>query len=177
MNTPIIRDATAGLVAGTWQLDPARSSAEFHVRNLWGMMTVKGRFDRFQGTLDLSERPAVALVVDADSVNTGNARRDTHLRSGDFLDAATHPQVHYEDDAADLDGDNLTFRGLLYAAGKHVPLDVAATVSPDGDEFAIEATAQVDQRELGMTFSPLGMVRAPSRLLIRGWLVRADDAR
>jgi hypothetical protein len=44
------------------------------------------------------------------------------------------------------------------------------------DEFEIEAKAVVDQRELGMTWSPLGMVRAPAKLLVRGRLVRSGPA-
>ena len=43
-------------------------------------------------------------------------------------------------------GDNLKVRGLLYAAGKHVALDVDASVTPVGEELQIEATALVDQR-------------------------------
>jgi hypothetical protein len=50
-------------------------------------------------------------------------------------------------------------------------------VTAVGDELEIEATAKVDQRELGMTWSPLGVIRAPSRLIVRGRLVRAEDVR
>ena len=168
---------TAGLATGTWRLDPARSSAEFRVPMLFGLMTVRGRFDRYEGTLDLSARPSVALIVDADSLTTDNARRDKHLRSADFFDVANHARVRFEADAADLAGENLKVRGLLYAAGKHVALDVEASVTPVGDGLQIEATAFVDQRRLGMTWSPLGVVRAPSKLTVRGRLIRTEDAR
>ena len=170
-----IPTSATGLATGTWRLDPSRSSAEFHVRTFPGP-TVKGRFDRYQGTLNVSERPAVTLVIEADSLNTENKRRDKHLRSGDFFDVANHPRVRFDADVADLDGETLKVRGLLYAVGNHVPLDVDAAVTAVGDEFEIEATALVDQRELGMTWSPLGIVRAPSRLIVRGRLVRAEDA-
>jgi polyisoprenoid-binding protein YceI len=163
---------SASLATGTWRLDPSRSSIEFHVPALWRLQTVKGRFDRYEGTLDLSRRPAVELVVEADSLNTGNARRDKHLSSDDFFGVADHPRLRFEADAADLDGDTLSVRGLLYAAGRHVPLDVDVTVTAVGDEFEIEAAARVDQRELGMTWSPLGLIRAPTKLIVRGRLVR-----
>jgi polyisoprenoid-binding protein YceI len=162
---------------GTWQLDPSRSSVEFEVPNLWALASVKGRFDRYEGTLNASGRPAVALTIEADSLNTKNKRRDKHLRSEDFFDVAKHPRVRFEADAADLAGDNLTVRGLLYAAGKHVALDVDASVTPVGEELQIDATALVDQRRLGMTWSPLGVVRAPSKLTVRGRLTRTQDAR
>jgi hypothetical protein len=50
-------------------------------------------------------------------------------------------------------------------------------VTAVGEEFEIEATALVDQRRLGMTWSPLGLVRASSKLIVRGRLVRTEDAR
>jgi hypothetical protein len=85
--------------------------------------------------------------------------------------------VRFEADAAELDGDQRRLRGELYAAGKHVPLEVEATVSAVGEELEIEASAVVDHRALGMRFSPLGVVGDHTRLLVRGRLMRADDRR
>jgi polyisoprenoid-binding protein YceI len=167
----------ADLATGWWRLDPARSSAEFEVPSLYGLATVSGRFRRYVGTLNLSEPPAVALVIEADSLDTGNRRRDDHLRSAAFFDAADYPWVRFEADAAELDGDQMRLRGELYAAGKHVPLEVEATVSAVGEELEIEASAVVDHRALGMRFSPLGVVGDHTRLLVRGQLMRADDRR
>ena len=177
MSTDAVPVATpiSGIETGTWRLDPARSSVEFHVRHFYGLMTVKGRFDRYQGTLDLSAHPAVELVIEADSLDTKQKQRDKHLRSDDFFDVANHPQVRFEADAATLDGDQLKAHGLLYAAGKHIPLDVDATVTPVGDEFEIEASALADHRELGMLWSPMGIMRSPSKLIVRGRLVRAEN--
>ena len=166
---------TADLATGWWRLDPARSSAEFEVPSFYGLATVNGRFGRYAGTLNMSDPPAVALVIEADSLDTGNRRRDEHLRSAAFFDAADYPWIRFEADAAEVDGDEMQLRGELYAAGKHVPLEVEATVTAAGDEFEIEATAVVDHRRLGMSFSPLGMVGDHTRLLVRGRLVRAED--
>jgi polyisoprenoid-binding protein YceI len=166
-----------GVEQTRWRLDPARSSIEFHVRHFYGLITVKGRFPRYQGSLDLSARPAVELVIDAESVDTKVKQRDKHLRADDFFDVVIHPQVRFEADAATLDGNTLKTHGLLYAAGKHIPLDVDATVTPVDGEFEIEAVALADQRELGMTWSPLGVTRAPSKLIVRGRLVREEDDR
>jgi polyisoprenoid-binding protein YceI len=163
-----------GLAAGAWRLDPARSSVEFHVRHLYGLITVTGRFDRYQGSLDLSARPAVELVIDADSLDTRVQKRDKHLRSDDFFDVVNHPQVRFAADTATLDGNTLKARGRLHAAGKHVPLHVDATVTAVGDGFELEATALADQRQLGM-LSPLGIMRAPCKLIVRARLVRAED--
>jgi polyisoprenoid-binding protein YceI len=177
MNSPTTPGATAGLATGSWRLDPSRSSAEFRVRHFYGLMTVKGRFDRYEGNLEVSGRPAVALVIEAESLDTKNKRRDKHLRSKDFFDVANHPLVRFEAEIADLDGETLKVRGLLHAAGKHVPLDIDAAVTAVGEELEIEATALVDHRQLGMTWSPMGILRAPSGLTVRGRQVRTEDAR
>jgi polyisoprenoid-binding protein YceI len=177
MSTHTTPSVARGFATGTWRLDPSRSSVSFHVRNFYGLTSVTGHFERYQGILDLSDRPTLALVIDAESLATNNKRRDKHLRSADFFDVANYPWVRFEADGAELDGDQLQVRGVLYAAGKHAPLDVDATVTAVGDGFEIDATALVDQRELGMTWSPLGLVRAPSRLIVRGRLVRSEDAR
>jgi polyisoprenoid-binding protein YceI len=172
-NVTPLRDVD--LATGAWRLDPARSSVEFQVPHFYGLMTVKGHFDRYEGTLDLSARPAVKLVIEADSLDTKQGKRDKHLRSADFFDVADHPQVRFEADAATLDGETLKVHGILHAAGKRIPLDVDATVTPNGEELEIEASGLADHRQLGMVWSPLGITRAPSKLIVRGRLVRADD--
>jgi hypothetical protein len=66
---------------------------------------------------------------------------------------------------------------VLHAAGKHIPLDVGATITPVDGEFEIEGIALADQRELGMTWSPIGITRAPSTLIVSGRLVRTEEER
>jgi polyisoprenoid-binding protein YceI len=140
-------------------------------------MVIKGRFDRFQGTLNLSAHPAIELLVEAGSLDTRQEKRDKHLRSDDFFDVANHPFIRFEADAATLDGDRLTARGLLHVTDKNIPLDVDAIVTPVADGFEIEANALGDHRELGMTRNPMGLMRAPTRLIVRGRLVRAENQR
>jgi polyisoprenoid-binding protein YceI len=159
---------------GVWQLDPERSSVEFHVRHFYGLMTVKGRFDRYVGTLQLNGRPAVELVIDADSLETKLAKRDEHLRSADFFDVANHPKVRFESDHAELAGDTLKVRGHLHAAGRSIPLDIDAAMREVDGELEVEASALADHRKLGMTWSPLGILRAPSKLIVRGRLVSKE---
>jgi polyisoprenoid-binding protein YceI len=165
-------DSAGGLATGTWILDPARSSVEFRVRSIYGLVGVKGHFSRYRGSLDLAARPAIELTIEADSIDTGNRKRDEHLRSADFFDAADHPWVGFEADVAALAGGTLQASGILRAAGGQAGLEVTATVRPVDGEYELEAQARVDQRQLGMTWSPLGMVRPPATLLVRGRLVR-----
>jgi polyisoprenoid-binding protein YceI len=154
-----------------WRIDPTRSSVEFHARTFWGLSTVKGRFERYEGILALSDTPAVVLQIDAASLNTKNPRRDTHLRSSDFFDAENHPQVRFVSDSATLDGERLEVRGQLHAAGTSMPLELTATLRPNGDDLEIEAETHADHHRLGMTWNLLGMMKTPSRLIVHGRLV------
>jgi polyisoprenoid-binding protein YceI len=155
-----------------WRLDPARSSVEFHVRHFYGLVTVKGRFERYEGTLDLRSEPAVELTIEAESLDTKQARRDKHLRSADFFDVEHHPQVRFVSDSAALAGDRLKVHGRLEAAGKAIPVELDATLRQVDGELEVEAVTHADHRELGMLWNPLGIMRAPSKLFVRGRAVR-----
>ena len=164
--------AAALIADGAWRLDPARSSVTFHVRHFYGLMTVEGEFADYEGTLDLSATPAVQLTIQAASLDTKQKKRDGHLRSEDFFDVERHPQVRFISDSARLDRDTLHVRGELHAAGRQIPIQIDATVREIDGELEVEAATDADHRELGMTWSPLGIMRAPSKLVVRGRLVR-----
>jgi polyisoprenoid-binding protein YceI len=167
--------AASELASGIWYLDPSHSSVEFHVRHFYGLVTVRGHFDRYEGALALASEPAVQLTIEADSLDTGNAKRDKHLRSADFFDVEHHPQVRFVSESAALQDGTLRVHGQLHAAGKHVPLELDATVSWVDGEPEIEAVTHADHRALGMTWSPLGILRAPSKLIVHGRLIRQAD--
>ena len=62
MSTPITEAVEArGIERAVWRIDPARSSVEFAVPSAWGLSNVRGRFDRYEGTLDLRRDPAIEL--------------------------------------------------------------------------------------------------------------------
>jgi polyisoprenoid-binding protein YceI len=161
----------SSLETTTWHIDPDRSTVEFHVATFGGIATIKGRFTRYHGTLDLVGTPAVELTIEADSVDTRNGRRDRHLRSPDFFDAARHPYVRFVSDRVVLRGERLAVHGRLHVRGAALPLDVEATLRRVGDELDIEAITAADHRRLGMTWNPLGVIRTPSRLIVKGRLV------
>jgi polyisoprenoid-binding protein YceI len=154
-----------------WRIDPARSSVEFGVKVLWGVLTVKGRFAAYQGMLDLSGQPAIELTIETRSLDTGNERRDTHLRSPDFFGAETHPYMRFVSESATLAGDRLKVRGRLHANGSSVPLELDAQLRRVGGELELEAATEVDRRGLGISWNVLGMVSSVSRLTVKGRLV------
>jgi len=161
-------------LAGTrWQLDPSASSAEFRVPSVWGLASVKGRFQRIEGWLEVDDDHEwrMIMALDADSLDTGNPRRDKHLRSADFFDVAQHPEVRFLSRGARDDGDGrLHVEGELEAAGASVPLQVEVTVEHADGRLQLDATATVDHRRLGMTWSPLGVIRSPTAVRVRARL-------
>jgi polyisoprenoid-binding protein YceI len=162
-------------LAGTrWRLDPSASSAEFRVPNVWGLSSVKGRFKRLGGWLEVDDdRWRMELTLDAASLDTGNPRRDRHLRSADFFDAEHHPEARFRSSSVnDRGGGRLDVEGELAAAGERVRLQVEVTVAGAGGWLELDAAATVDQRRLGMTFSPLGVVRSPTALSVHARLRR-----
>jgi polyisoprenoid-binding protein YceI len=162
-------------IIGSWQLDPKRSSVEFRVRHVWGLVTVKGHFDDYHGWMDLTANPAIELTIDAVTLQTGNRMRDRHLRSADFFDAQNHPRVRFVSDSVDPQGGTLKVRGRLSAGGHSIPLEVDAQVRQTDGELQIDATTTAPHRELGMTYSPLGMIRSRSELFVNGYLIPTTD--
>jgi polyisoprenoid-binding protein YceI len=163
---------TQSIAQGRWRIDLARSRVEFRTPTLWGLATVKGHFERYEGSLDLERSPAIELVIEAASLDTKNNFRDGHLRSADFFDVENHPEVSFVSDTATVDGERLKVRGRLYAAGKSLPLEIDATLRRDGGELEVDARTHVDHRELGMSHGMLGMIPTPTELIVHGRLVR-----
>jgi polyisoprenoid-binding protein YceI len=159
-------------LSGSWQLDPRRSSVEFRAGHLWGLLTVKGQFDGNEGRLDLSAAPAIELTIAAASLQTGNRKRDQHLRSADF---ENYPQVQFHSDWVDLQGDTLKVRGRLSARGRSIPLELDAHVRQVDGELEIEAATTALHRKLGMTWNPLGMIPPRSELSIKAHLTPNTD--
>jgi polyisoprenoid-binding protein YceI len=168
-----LREQATSQATKRWVLDPARSTVEFRVKNLWGLQTVVGRFTQFDGSYTVGpEGRRAELIVDAASLDTGNRRRDEHLRSGDFFDVEPHPQVRFTaTDVLDAGDGSVRVHGELEAAGRKVPLSLEAPVRELDGELEVEATALVDQRLLGMTWSPLRMIRSPSTLHVKARLI------
>jgi polyisoprenoid-binding protein YceI len=154
-----------------WQLDPHRSTVEFRARHFWGLGTVKGRFDDYRGRLELSADPAIELTIEAASVQTGNPKRDRHLRSADFFDTENHPQIRFVSDSVVEHDDALKVRGRLFARDRSIPLEFDAHIRRTDQGLEIDAATTALHRELGMTWSPLGTIPPRSELLVKGYLV------
>lgn len=169
------RPGNVETIRGRWQLDPRRSSVEFRVPLMRGLGAVTGRFERYRGQLDAGATPAIELTIDADSVQTGNRRRDRHLRSTDFFDTEKHPRVRFLSTSVELRGETLKVRGRLSVRGSWVPLELDADVRESDGALEIEAATTAPHRDLGMTWNFLRMIPPRSELLIKAYLIPETD--
>jgi polyisoprenoid-binding protein YceI len=163
-------------LAETWNVDASHSSVGFAVRHMM-VSNVKGSFDKFTASVDGSPAdPAAAKIsatIEVASVNTREPKRDDHLRSADFFDAAKFPQMTFTSTkvektsatTAKLTG-NLTLRGVT----KPVTLDVEYTPvvkSPWGKSVVgATATGKINRKDFGVNWS---------KNLDGGGLVVGDD--
>jgi polyisoprenoid-binding protein YceI len=153
-------------------VDGDETAVEFAVKTFWGLATVRGRFEVFDGSYEVRPDGAkIELTIDADSLDTGNRTRDEHLRSTAFFNVDEHPQMRFTSTRVhDVGNGILHVVGTLEAAGTVVQLEFPAIVQAVGDRLEVEATTTLDQARLGMSSGPLGMIRRPTRLHVKARL-------
>jgi polyisoprenoid-binding protein YceI len=149
-------------LTGTWSVDPGHSNVEFQVKHL-GIATVRGAFREFEGTLEIGDDLESAKAygtVKAASVDTNEPQRDEHLRSADFFDVATHPELTFASTAIrPLDDDTLEIEGELTLHGVTNPITLQAEIQgfesdPWGnDRVGLEVTGQLNRADYGMKFN------------------------
>jgi polyisoprenoid-binding protein YceI len=148
--------------AGTWAVDPAHSTVGFAVKHL-GIATVRGKFDAFEGTLEIGENDESARAfgtVQAVSVNTNDSGRDEHLRSADFFGVERNPELRFEstaiaqidEDTFDITGD-LTMNGITRSVNLQAEVE-GTEIDPWGNErVGLEVRGQLNRGDWDMTFN------------------------
>jgi polyisoprenoid-binding protein YceI len=156
-------DSTAvPALQGPWHVDPSAGKLEFRVKTLWGLATVNGSFDTYQGTLNIDPQGAASgeLVVSVDSLDTQNAKRDDHLRSADFFHRELHPTVRFVVDAFSTAPGAQEIIGNLYVGGKIAQLRMPLELSPAGEgHMRLKAKGVVSREDVGMLWNRAGMIR------------------
>jgi polyisoprenoid-binding protein YceI len=150
-------------LTGTYRLDPAHSRIGFVARH--AMVTkVRGSFKELSGTgtwdVEDPSRSRLELTIEGASIDTGNADRDAHLRSNDFLDLEQHPQITFTstavaqvaDDTYRVTGD-LTIKGVT----RPVTFDLVYTGSaldPFGNQrVGFEGTTTINRKDWGVNWN------------------------
>jgi polyisoprenoid-binding protein YceI len=146
----------------TYTLDAAHSAAAFVVRHMM-FAKVRGHFNGLTGSIQLpagSHLPvSVEAVIDAASVDTRDAQRDAHLKSADFFDVATYPQLTFR--STRIEGTEQAFRLTgdltIHGTTREVTFDASfegAGSDPWGNQrIGYEASAQISRLAFGMSFN------------------------
>jgi polyisoprenoid-binding protein YceI len=160
------------LAAGSWSLDQLHSGVSFVVRHL-GLSNVRGRFDKFDATLDIGpslDAVAITAEIDLSSVDTNNADRDAHLRSTDFFGTDEHPVMTFRSTSIIGAGENYELAGDLTISGitKPVTLDVefnGTEVFPadQSTHAGFTATGQIKRSDFGIDF---GIIAGAEKLML-----------
>lgn len=150
-----------GYRAGTWTIDPAHSEVGFSVRHL-GISKVRGVFEQFDATFVTAENPlesSVTATAEVASVNTKEANRDGHLRTGDFFAAEEFPQLSFVSSGARAEGGDFLVDGALTMRGVTKPVTFDLEFGGFGEDgygnvkAGFTARAVVKREEFGLTWN------------------------
>jgi len=165
VSAPATTRSYAGLTIpapGTFVIDPAHSEVGFVARHLM-VSKVRGSFTQVSGEITVAEDPLASTVtvhIPTESINTGVADRDNHLRNSDFLDVEKYPELTFRStgltqpsgDKFKLNGE-LTIREVTRPVALDVEFDGVA-VSPWGQEVvAFSASSEIDREDFGITWN------------------------
>jgi polyisoprenoid-binding protein YceI len=157
--------ATAVAQAGTWQIDPNHSAAQFSVRHL-GVSTVRGAFTKVTGSAKHDpadpSKDSLEANIDANSVDTRVEMRDNDLRSEHFLEVKKYPTITFHSKQTKVAGPGkLSITGDLTIHGvtKEVVLDVDGPTAPIKDPWGNQrigasATTKINRQDFGVSSLP-----------------------
>lgn len=153
--------STIDIPAGTWNLDPSHTIVGFSVRHMM-VSKVRGRFTKFSGSITTADDVADSAVeasVEMESVDTGDAARDGHLRTSDFFDVETHPTMTFRSTGVSGAGADYELQGDLTIRGVTEPVTFALEVGGVGkDPFGstrvgFTATTSISRKDFGLEYN------------------------
>ncbi|MET9430677.1 MULTISPECIES: YceI family protein [unclassified Streptomyces] len=162
-STPAAVDPALAALTGEYAIDAAHSSIGFTARH--AMVTnVRGAFADYSGTLTLDganpAASAASIDVKIDSIDTGSADRDAHLRGADFFDAEQFPLMTFRSTSAEaLGGSDYRITGDLTIKGVTRPISIdlefnGSAKDPFGNErVGFEGKAELLRSEWGLTWN------------------------
>lgn len=150
-----------GYKAGTWTIDPTHSEVGFSIRHLM-ISKVKGKFENFDATFITAENPldsTVTATAEVASINTNEANRDGHLRTGDFFDAETYPTIDFASTGVRevkgeflVDG-NITIKGVTKPATFEFEFGGFGNDPYGNYKFGATAKTEVNREDFGLTYN------------------------
>lgn len=146
-----------------WYIDPSHSQVSFSVKHMM-VSTVRGRLGKLSGRLELDpkspERADFEIAVDVAGIDTGDAKRDGHLRSADFFEAERYPQILFRSNAIFPKGEgrysasgDLTIRGVTRPASFEIDLEGVGVDGQGGQHLGATAKTTIDRTGFGLTWN------------------------
>jgi polyisoprenoid-binding protein YceI len=159
----LIASIQTAVAQSTWAIDPAHSAAHFQVRHMM-ISNVRGEFGKMKGSVVFDGKNYSSIRAEAEidvaSIDTREPKRDAHLRTADFFDAATYPNITFRSKRVEsiqgnkfkLIGD-ITIRGIT----KEIVLDVEATPIVKGmsgeSRIGAQATTKLNRQDYGVKWN------------------------
>ena len=149
--------------AANYTIDKTHSAVTFKVKHMM-VSNVRGAFTDFEGSFsfdpDAPEKSSVQIEIQVASVTTADEKRDEHLRSPEFFDAANHPVMSFKSTKLVSDGDNeYTLLGDLTLHGVTRPVElgveyIGTVVDPWGNtRSGFEAKGEINRKDFDIEFS------------------------
>lgn len=154
---------TSSAMASDWDLDTSHSTIGFSIRHMM-VSNTKGQFGKFTGTLSLDEKDithsSVNVTIESASIDTRDAKRDEHLKSPDFFDVATFPQLTFKSTKVEKAGKKLKVTGdlTLHGVTKSVVLTVEGPTTEIKDPWGntkrgVVASTTINRKDFGLSWN------------------------
>ena len=176
------------LVPTVWKIDQSHSQVDFAVKHMM-FSTVRGSFRTFEGQIETTGDPRlgkVSVTIDGNSVDTGDDKRNEHLRSQDFFESAGHPNITFESTKVEPGrGDHFKVYGDLTIRGVTNPVVLDAeyhgsSTNPWGQTVAgYSASTTINREDWGVNWNAAlegggVLVSKDVKLSLEGEVVQQD---
>ncbi|MBW3593198.1 MAG: YceI family protein [Actinobacteria bacterium] len=145
--------------AGTWTLDPVHSAVSFRVVDKTQFFaTVNGRFEEFEGTVEAGETLDDLKIrgrIKADSITTSQEQRDAHLKSPDFLNVSSNPEILFESTRVEEEEGKLRILGTLTMTGAPQEIELVGEIHAAGHHEASGTDRVLVSAEGELEFGPI----------------------
>lgn len=145
-----------------WTIDSSHTTVAFAVKHM-GLFTTRGQFKKITGSIETNEQGApskIGVAIDATSIETGEAQRDAHLRSPDFLDVEQYPELRFVSTQIEaLGGNQYRIHGGLTIRNVTKPVVLEAELTPPvKDPWGLTragatATGTLNRKDWGLTWN------------------------
>jgi len=170
----------------TFRVDPVHSSLLFRVKHM-NTSYIWGRFNEFSGTANLDDaQPSIQVAIKVDSIDTGNAKREQHLKGPDFFSAKQFPTISFASTKVAKTGDaayDVAGTLTLHGVSKDITMKVERTGTNQGPMggtiTGLATTFTIKRSDFGMKYGLEGVsdeVLVRSTLVVRRAPVRAHTA-